>query len=103
MGSKLKIQYKKGKFKKNKGKNQNSKNSNEGASKNQDSSQQDNNNGQTKKFNRKEIQCYNCQKWGHFAAECRSKKVPREKTDEAKFVHDNEGDDLEGSMLKAII
>jgi transposase InsO family protein len=99
----LQAQYKKGKFKKNKGKNQNSKNSNEGASKNQDSSQQDNNNGQKKKFNKKEIQCYNCQKWGHFAAECRSKKVPREKTDEAKFVHDNEGDDLEGSMLMAII
>ncbi|XP_073219755.1 uncharacterized protein [Cicer arietinum] len=31
-----------------------------------------------KKFNKKGIQCYNCKKWGHFANECRSKKVQRE-------------------------
>jgi phosphopantetheine adenylyltransferase len=93
----LQAQYnKKGKFKKGKGKKQNSKNSNEGNGKNQDSSQQENNNGQKKKFNKKEIQCYNCQKWGHFASECKSKKVPRDKTDEAKFIHDKEEEDPEG-------
>jgi hypothetical protein len=35
----------------------------------------------------------------HFAVECRSKKVPRDKTDEAKFVHDKEDDDIEGLCL----
>ncbi|XP_073223460.1 uncharacterized protein [Cicer arietinum] len=30
------------------------------------------------KFNKKGIQCYNCQKWVHFADECRSKKVKRD-------------------------
>ncbi|PNY05002.1 putative copia-type polyprotein [Trifolium pratense] len=83
-----------------KGKNQNS---NEGNGKNQDSNQQENSNGQKKKFNKKEIQCYNCQKWGHFAAECKSKKVPREKTDEAKFVYDKQEEDPESSMLMAVI
>ncbi|KHN24596.1 hypothetical protein glysoja_046778, partial [Glycine soja] len=37
------------------------------------------------------------------ASECKSKKVPREESDEAKFVHDNEGYDSEGAMLMAII
>ncbi|XP_073219922.1 uncharacterized protein [Cicer arietinum] len=31
-----------------------------------------------KKFNKKGIQCYNCQKLGHFAKKCISKKVQRE-------------------------
>ena len=30
-----------------------------------------------KKFNKKGIQCYNYQKWEHFADECRNKKIPR--------------------------
>jgi hypothetical protein len=29
---------------------------------------------------------------GNFAAECKSKKVPREKSDEAQFVHENDED-----------
>ncbi|KAK2440889.1 putative mitochondrial protein [Trifolium repens] len=29
------------------------------------------------KFNLKSIQCYNCHKFGHFAKDCRGKKVPR--------------------------
>ena len=94
---------KKGKYKKGKRKNQNSKNSNEGTSKGHDHSSQEGNKGQKKKINKKDIQCYNCQKWGHFAAECKSKKVPREESDEAQFVHDNEGYDSEGAMLMAII
>jgi hypothetical protein len=52
------------------------------------------NKGQKKRFNKKDIQCYNFQKWGNFAAECKSKKVPREKSDEAQFVHENYGYDL---------
>ena len=30
-----------------------------------------------KKFNRKPIQCYSWQKCGHFAKECKGKRVPR--------------------------
>ncbi|CAJ2632337.1 unnamed protein product [Trifolium pratense] len=36
-------------------------------------------------------------------AECKSKKVPREKTDEAKFVYDKQEEDPESSMLMAVI
>ncbi|XP_027190496.1 uncharacterized protein [Cicer arietinum] len=31
-----------------------------------------------KKFNKRRVQCYNCQKYGHFADECRSNKVQRD-------------------------
>jgi len=37
---------------------------------------------QDKKKDKKDIQCYNFQKMGHYASECRSKRVPRNK-DEA--------------------
>jgi len=32
----------------------------------------------------KDIQCYNCYKWGYYASECKSKRVPRNKGDEEK-------------------
>lgn len=35
-----------------------------------------------KKFNKKGVQCYNCQKFGHYADECKGKK------DEAQLAHD---------------
>ncbi|XP_004514859.1 uncharacterized protein [Cicer arietinum] len=39
-----------------------------------------------KKFDKKRIQCYNCQKYGYFADECISKKVQRY-NDEAQLAH----------------
>jgi hypothetical protein len=40
-------------------------------------------NGKGKKpMNKKHIQCYNCQKYGHFASECKGKKVPRQYSNE---------------------
>ena len=44
-----------------------------------------------KKFNKKGIQCYNCHKWGHFADECKSKRVPRN-ADEAQLTQDEDSD-----------
>ena len=44
-----------------------------------------------KKFNKKGIQCYNCQKWGHFADECINKRVPRN-ADEAQLAQDEDSD-----------
>src|ERR1044072_4475360 len=45
--------------------------------------------GKAKKFDRKKIQCYNCQKWGHFAKECKGKKVKRNTDDEAHLAKDD--------------
>lgn len=39
-----------------------------------------------KNFNKKGIQCYNCQKWGHFGDECRSKRL-QDKKNEAHNLH----------------
>jgi len=44
-----------------------------------------------KKFNKKEIQCYNYQKWGHFADERRNKRVPKN-VDEAQLAQDEDSD-----------
>ena len=57
----------------------------EGSSKNQESNKkEDTKHDQKKKKDKKDIQCYNCQKWGQYASECKSKRVPRSK-DEAQF------------------
>ncbi|GAU29116.1 hypothetical protein TSUD_58820 [Trifolium subterraneum] len=71
----------KGNGNKNKGKDQFKKeNSQQESSKKNDDqgeSSKSDGNGKGKKFmNKKNIQCYNCQKYGHFASECRNKKVP---------------------------
>ncbi|XP_073219452.1 uncharacterized protein [Cicer arietinum] len=47
-----------------------------------------------KKFNKKEIQCYNCKKWGHFANECKSKKVQREDDDAQMAVENSDSEDV---------
>jgi len=74
----------------------------EGSSKNQDSNEKkDAKNDQKKKKDKKDIQCYNCQKWGHYASECRSKRVPRSK-DEAQFSQ-NEDSDSEEVLLMATV
>ncbi|XP_028223111.1 uncharacterized protein LOC114404254 [Glycine soja] len=44
-----------------------------------------------KKFNKKGIQCHNCQKWGHFVDECINKRVPRN-ADEAQLAQDEDFD-----------
>ncbi|KAK2402327.1 hypothetical protein QL285_051858 [Trifolium repens] len=54
-----------------------------------------------KKIDKKEIQCYNCQKFGHYARECRSKKVAREDKDEAQYANGG-GSDSDDSLLMAI-
>ena len=56
---------------------------------------------QKKKKDKKDIQCYNCQKWGHYASECRSKRVPRSK-DEAQF-SENEDSDSDEVLLMATV
>ncbi|XP_045791392.1 uncharacterized protein LOC123886097 [Trifolium pratense] len=43
----------------------------------------------TQKKDKSHIQCYNCEKWGHYASDCRSKKV-QYNDDEANFVQDKE-------------
>ncbi|MCI62217.1 retrovirus-related Pol polyprotein from transposon TNT 1-94, partial [Trifolium medium] len=50
-------------------------------SKNEHGESSKNDNGKTKK-SKKHIQCYNCQKYGHYASECKGAKVPRKKNNE---------------------
>ncbi|CAJ2646460.1 unnamed protein product [Trifolium pratense] len=45
-------------------------------------------NSNPKKKVKSHIQCYNCQKWGHYASECRSKKA-KDSDDEANLVEEN--------------
>ncbi|PNX90798.1 F-box protein, partial [Trifolium pratense] len=54
-----------------------------------------------KKIDKKDVQCYNCQKLGHYARECHSKKVDREDKDEAQFANGG-GSDSDDSLLMAI-
>jgi len=66
----------------------------EGSSKNQESNRKEDakqDQKKKKKKDKKYIQCYNCQKWGHYASKCRSKRVPRSK-DEAQFAQDEDSD-----------
>ena len=51
-----------------------------------------------KNFNKKGIQCYNCQKWGHFGDECRSKRLQDKKKWGTQLAHD-ENFDLEHVLL----
>ena len=44
-----------------------------------------------KKFNKKGIQCYNCQKWGHYVDECRNKRVSRN-ADDVQLAQDEDFD-----------
>jgi hypothetical protein len=40
-------------------------------------------NNQKKKFNKRKVQCYNCEKYGHFADECRSGRGKKSSNEEA--------------------
>ncbi|MCH79926.1 retrovirus-related Pol polyprotein from transposon TNT 1-94 [Trifolium medium] len=58
------------------------------------------------KFNLKNIQCYNCQKFGHFAKDCRGKKVPRHvnKQDSDAHMEQEEGDsEIDPMLLMATV
>ncbi|RDX94845.1 hypothetical protein CR513_22735, partial [Mucuna pruriens] len=45
----------------------------------------DQNKGGQRKFDKRNIQCYACQKWGHFADECYSNKGKQKKENEAQM------------------
>jgi hypothetical protein len=49
------------------------------------------------KFDNKNLQCYNCQKYGHFADECRSKEDTNET--EAKLARDDDDEGLQMLMV----
>lgn len=68
--------------------------------KNQNNNSSNNIDKGKKKFNKKGIQCYNCQKCGHFANECRSKKVKR-KDDETQLAQ-ADSSDLDEVLLMAV-
>ena len=98
-----KTQNKKGKDKWKKKKEDSENSTKNSKNQNVDSTKDANQNKKSskKKIDKKEIQCYNCQKFGHYARECRSKKVPREDKDEAQYA--NGGDsDFDDSLLMAI-
>lgn len=40
-----------------------------------------NSNGKGKKKSKEDIQCYNCQKYGHYVDECNNPKVPRKRNE----------------------
>jgi len=97
----LQAQYeKRGKFKKGKKSwNNHSHKDGEGSSKSQEKN--DAKSDQKKKKDKKDIQCYNCQKMGHYASECKSKRVPRNK-DEAQFAQDEDSDSEEVLLMATI-
>jgi hypothetical protein len=51
------------------------------------------------KFDKKKIQCYCCQKFGHFASECRSNK--ERKSEEANIARSSDDSDGESVLLMA--
>ncbi|GAU23301.1 hypothetical protein TSUD_237550 [Trifolium subterraneum] len=101
---------KKGNGNNNKGKDQFKKENSpqESSKKNGDQgeSSKSNGNGKGKKFmNKKNIQCYNCQKYGHFASECRGKKVPRQYNHEeskANLAQNDSGSEADPLLMMAI-
>ncbi|KAK2403406.1 putative mitochondrial protein [Trifolium repens] len=53
------------------------------------------------KMNLKNVQCYNCQKFGHFAKDCRGKKVPRKNHVEANMAQSESDTDQDPMLLMA--
>lgn len=46
--------------------------------------------GGRKTFDKSNIQCYNCQKWGHLADECYSNNKTKPRGDEAQLAQEEE-------------
>ena len=99
----LKIKKKGGgdswKNKKGKGKWKYNKQENNG-SKSENQKKERENNGKGKKKSKEHIQCYNYQKYGHYADECSNPKVPRKRGEEAQLVRDSVDEE---EMLMAIV
>ncbi|KAK2438086.1 putative mitochondrial protein [Trifolium repens] len=58
------------------------------------------------KFNLKSIQCYNCQKFGHFAKDCRGKKVPRysnKQDSDAHLAQEDSESEVDPMLLMATV
>ncbi|KAK2353501.1 putative mitochondrial protein [Trifolium repens] len=58
----------------------------------------------SKKKDKSKIQCYNCDKYGHYANECKNpkKKKGQDNEEEAKVAHDSSGSDDETSFMVTI-
>jgi len=54
--------------------------------------------GGRKRFDKQNIQCYNCDRWGHFADECYAKKDSQ--VDEANLA---KGDDEENELVMLMV
>ncbi|MCI59854.1 retrovirus-related Pol polyprotein from transposon TNT 1-94, partial [Trifolium medium] len=50
-----------------------------------------------KKSDKSKIQCYNCDKWGHYASECRSKGKKKQENEAHHAMHDES--DSDGFLL----
>ncbi|XP_012574203.1 uncharacterized protein [Cicer arietinum] len=90
------------KFKKGKWKNQKRKRSCEDTSEQgaHEGNKKEGNTKYKKMFDKKGIQCFNCQKYGHFANECKHNKSLQRKDDEVQYAND-EDSDSEGVLLMA--
>jgi hypothetical protein len=58
-----------------------------------------------KKKSKKHIQCYNCQKYGHYASECRGAKVPRKQGNDesrANMAHNDNSVETDPLLMMAI-
>jgi hypothetical protein len=56
-------------------------------------------------MNKKNIQCYNCQKYSHFASECKGQKVPRQYHNEESKVNraqNDSGSEADPLLMMAI-
>ena len=69
-------------------------------SKSENQKKEGENNGKGKKKSKEHIQCYNYQKYGHYADECSNPKVPRKRGEEAQLVRDSVDEE---EMLMAIV
>ena len=97
---------------KKKGKGKWKSNKNEGGNSKQESQKKGGEtDGKGNKKSKEHIQCYNYQKWGHFADECVNPKVPRKRNEEAQLARDSDEEvvalmatvDEEVMVLKTVI
>ncbi|OIW01880.1 hypothetical protein TanjilG_31062 [Lupinus angustifolius] len=58
--------------------------------------------GRMKKKDKSKIQCFNCRNWGHFASECKEKRVIQTKEEEARLEKDEESEEEVLLMARSI-